>query len=103
MNNTFKVQEAKNAVELLKVLANENRLMISCALIEQPMTVGQIARYVPNISQPALSQHLNLLKAHKILDFKKTGQNVTYSIADRRVGKIINVLRKYYCTSEEVK
>ena len=103
MGENCMMQEAKHVAELLKVLANENRLMISCVLIEQPLTVSQIAKYVPNITQSALSQHLTLLKAHRILDFKKTGQNVTYSIADKRVGKIINVLKKYYCNTEEEK
>jgi len=97
------MQEAKQIAELLKVLANENRLLIFCALLEQPLTVSKIARYVPNITQSALSQHLTLLKAHNILDYKKTGQNVTYFIADKRVEKIINVLGKYYCNSKEEK
>jgi len=103
MVNILLKQEAKQVSELLKVLSNENRLIISCALIEQPLTVGQIAKLIPNITQSALSQHLTLLKAHRILDFKKAGQNVTYFIADKRVGKIINVLRKYYCNKEEAK
>ncbi len=90
-------EKAKQIAELLKVLANENRLMIFCALMESPMNVGEIAKYVPNITQSALSQHLALLKAHGILDFNKSGQNVRYSIADNRVEEIINVLKKYYC------
>jgi len=79
------------------MLANENRLMIFCALMERPMTVGDIAKHVPNITQSALSQHLTLLKAHGILDFSKSGQSITYSIADHRVEEIIHVLKKYYC------
>jgi DNA-binding transcriptional ArsR family regulator len=95
-------ESAKQIAELLKVLANENRLMILCTLMEQPMTVGDIAKRLPNnITQSALSQHLTLLKAHGILDFKKTGQNITYSIADHRVEEIINVLKKHYCTEEK--
>ncbi len=90
-------ERAKQIAELLKVLANENRLMIFCALMKEPMTVSQIATYVPNITQSALSQHLSLLKAHGILDFQKTGLNITYSIADHRVEEIIHVLKKYYC------
>ena len=102
MGNIFMMQDAKHAAELLKVLANENRLMIFCSLIEQPLTVSKIAMHVPNITQSALSQHLTLLKAHGILDFKKSGQNVTYFIADKRVEKIVNLLKKYYCNTGEV-
>jgi len=101
MNDNTMMREAKHIAELLKVLANENRLMIFCALTEQPLTVGEIAKYVPNITQSALSQHLSLLKAHGILDFRKSGQNVTYSIADRRAEKIISVLKRYYCNIKE--
>jgi len=90
-------EKAKQIAELLKMLANENRLMIFCALMEQPMTVNKIAEKVPNITQSALSQHLTLLKAYGILDFQKSGQSITYSIADHRVEEIIHVLRKYYC------
>ena len=90
-------EKAKQIAELLKMLANENRLMIFCALMERPMTVGDIAKHVPNITQSALSQHLTLLKAHGILDFSKSGQSITYSIADHRVEEIIHVLKKYYC------
>ncbi|WP_027630885.1 ArsR/SmtB family transcription factor [Ruminiclostridium cellobioparum] len=90
-------KKAKQLAELLKVLANENRLMILCVLMKEPKTVSRIAEKVPNITQSALSQHLALLKAHGILDFTKNGQNITYSIADHRVEEIIQTLRKYYC------
>jgi len=89
--------QVKQIAELLKVLANESRLLIFCGLMEHPMTVSEIAKCVPDISLPALSQHLNLLKAHGILDCVKSGLNVTYSIADRRVDEVINTLKKYYC------
>ncbi len=92
---------AKQIAELLKVLANENRLMIFCALMDSPMTVGEIGKKVANITQSALSQHLGLLKAHGILKDQKTGQSVTYSIADHRVEEIIHVLKKHYCDQEE--
>lgn len=90
-------ERAKQIAELLKVLGNDNRLLILCALMQQPMTVGEIAKHVPNITQSALSQHLSLLKAHGILDFNKAGQSVTYSISDHRVEEVIHILKKYYC------
>ncbi|MDR3353866.1 MAG: metalloregulator ArsR/SmtB family transcription factor [Synergistaceae bacterium] len=90
-------EKAKQVAALLKILANENRLLILCALIQKPMTVGMIAKYTPNITQSALSQHLTLLKAAGILDAEKSGQNITYSIADHRVEEVLNVLKKYYC------
>ncbi|MDR1977656.1 MAG: metalloregulator ArsR/SmtB family transcription factor [Synergistaceae bacterium] len=90
-------EKAKQIATLLKTLANENRLMIFCALMERPMTVSALSERLPNITQPALSQHLAQLRVHRILEDTKMGQNVTYSIADHRVEEIIHVLKKYYC------
>ena len=93
-------EKSKQIAELLKVLANENRLLIFCGLTEHPMTVGEIAKLVPKITPSALSQHLNLLKAHGILNSDKSGQYVTYSIADARVEELIKVIQKNYCEVE---
>lgn len=95
-------EKAKQIAELLKVLANENRLMILCALMEQSLTVNKLSEKVPNITKSALSQHLTLFKACGILDSVKSGQNVTYSIADHRVEEIIHVLKKYYCEEKSI-
>ncbi|HWQ78906.1 MAG TPA: metalloregulator ArsR/SmtB family transcription factor, partial [Anaerovoracaceae bacterium] len=90
-------QKAKQIAELLKVLANEYRLLILCELIKEPKTVSSLGEKIQNITQSALSQHLTLLKAHGILDNSKSGQNVTYFIADSRVEEIISLLKKHYC------
>jgi DNA-binding transcriptional ArsR family regulator len=90
-------EKARQIAELLKILANENRLLILCALVQKPMTVGAIAKHVNNITQSALSQHLTLMKVAGILSAEKSGQNITYSIADSRVEEVLKVLKKYYC------
>ncbi|HOV41369.1 MAG TPA: metalloregulator ArsR/SmtB family transcription factor [Oscillospiraceae bacterium] len=90
-------EKAKKIAELLKVLANENRLIILCELIKEPQTVGALLKKLPGITQSALSQHLALLKAHGILDCSKSGQNITYFISDKRVEGIIEALRESYC------
>lgn len=94
-------REARQIAELLKVLANENRMRILCALIDGPLTVGMLGEKIPNITQSALSQHLALLKAHGIVGFSKAGQSVTYAVADHRVERIISVLKETYCSEEK--
>lgn len=88
---------AKEIAELLKVLANENRLMIVCHLIEGPLNVSELHGRLDNLTQSALSQHLSMLKAHKILESNKNGLTITYSIRDERVVKLIEVLKANYC------
>lgn len=97
------LDRAKEISELLKVLSNENRLVIVCHLIEKPMTVSELHEKMNHVTQPALSQHLAILKANRILDSSKTGLTITYSIQDRRIINIIHALRKNYCSDIEEK
>ena len=91
------IDNVKYIAELLKVLANENRLLIVCYLLETPMTVSQLHQNINNLTQSALSQHLAMLKAHRILDSNKNGLSITYSIQDERVRKVMKVLKDNYC------
>jgi len=91
------LDKVKEISELLKVLANENRLSIVCQLIEKPMTVSEIHKQLSNLTQPALSQHLAMLKMNKILDSNKTGLTITYFIKDRRIISVIEALKSSYC------
>lgn len=91
------MNNAKYIAELLKVLSNENRLMIVCYLLEAPMTVSELHQKINNLTQSALSQHLALLKAHRILDSNKNGLSITYSIQDERIRSVIKVLKENYC------
>ena len=90
-------EKAKKIAELLKLLANEHRLLILCALTQQPMTVGAIHRFTPNITASALSQHLNQMKTAGILESDKRGMNVEYRIQDQRVLLLLGVLKEQYC------
>ena len=91
------LDKAKELSELLKVLSNDNRLIIVCLLIEKPMTVSELHERLSNVTQSALSQHLSILKAHKILDSNKCGLNITYSILDERIIRVIEELKTNYC------
>ena len=92
-------EDAKKIAEMLKNLANENRLLILCALMQQPMTVGALAAFVPSISQSALSQHLSMLKSAGILRSEKNAQSVTYAVADERAAAVVRTLKVYYCAN----
>lgn len=90
-------EKAKKIAELLKLLANEHRLLILCALIQKPMSVGEIHAFTPNISSSALSQHLSQLKMAGILESEKQGMKVIYHIEDKNVIGLIDCLKAQYC------
>lgn len=79
---------ARPAADLLRVLANERRLQVLCALRRQELSVGQLAEHV-GLSQSALSQHLARLRADRVVDTRRDGQTIFYRIAD---GEVMTVL-----------
>ncbi|SFJ62793.1 ArsR/SmtB family transcription factor [Terrisporobacter hibernicus] len=89
-------EKTKRLARQLKVLANENRLLILYYLIEKPMTVGELNKKLGNITQSGLSQHLSILKAHELLDSNKDGLNITYFVKDKKVQGILQMLKDNY-------
>lgn len=90
-------QQAQKIAELLKLLANKNRLLILCALTHDKQNVGEIHRHLSDITASALSQHLNQLKTAGILASEKQGMNVLYWIEDKRVLSLMKTLKNNYC------
>ena len=90
-------EKAKKIAELLRLLANEHRLLILCALRKGPLTVGELRQFTPHISASALSQHLNQLRMAGILESKKQGMNVIYRIRDQRVMSLLGAVKECYC------
>lgn len=92
-------EQAKKVAELLKLLANEHRLLILCSLMEGSQNVSAIHTRVPGITASALSQHLKQMKSAGILDSEKQGMNVIYRIKDKRIIALIDVIKENYCNS----
>lgn len=62
-----------------KGIGNENRYRILESLMTGAKTVGEISEAV-KLTQPATSQQLKVLKAANLVEDKRTGQAVYYSI-----------------------
>ena len=88
-------ERAKKIAELLKILANEHRL-----LIRGPLAVGEIHRSTPHITASALSQHLGHLRMAGILESRKQGMHVIYEIRDQRVTALLEAIKEYYCEEQ---
>jgi DNA-binding transcriptional ArsR family regulator len=90
-------QRAAEAARLLKLLANENRLLILCRLAaEREMSVGDIAEAV-GLSQSALSQHLAKMREESLVATRREAQTVLYRIADPDTRRILTLLKNIYC------
>ena len=88
---------AAEAAQLLKLLANETRLLILCRLaVEREMSAGAIVTAL-GLGQSAVSQHLAKLRDDNLVATRREAQTIHYRIADRNVSRIISVLKDIYC------
>lgn len=88
---------AGEAARLLRLLANENRLLLLCHLAGAGETsVGALVQAL-DLSQPALSQHLARLREDGLVATRKASQAVFYRLADPRAAHLLAVLRDLYC------
>jgi DNA-binding transcriptional ArsR family regulator len=91
------VAQAATAARMLKLLGNENRLLILCSLaVQGEMKVGDIVEAV-GLSQSALSQHLALLRTDGLVAFRRESQTLYYRISDPRAARLLKLLKEMYC------
>lgn len=90
-------RKAAQAVGLLKLLANENRLLILCRLaLAREMSVNDLADAV-GLSQSALSQHLARMRDEGLLATRRVAQTVYYRLADPNAARLLKLLKTIYC------
>ena len=89
---------AGEAAELLAAMASPKRLLILCNLLEQELSVGQLAERV-DLAQSPLSQHLSKLRALKLVATRRDGQQVMYRLASDDVVRVLTTLHGIYCAS----
>jgi len=90
-------RKAAQAAGLLKLLANENRLLILCRLaLKGEMPVNDIAEAV-GLSQSALSQHLAKMREEGLVATRREAQTVFYRIADENAARLLMLLKEIYC------
>jgi DNA-binding transcriptional ArsR family regulator len=91
--------QSEAAAELLKAMANPQRLRVLCLLLDGERSVGQINAQV-SLSQSALSQHLGILRERKLVSTRRAAQTVYYSVAPGPVHDIIFTLHSIYCAPQ---
>ena len=86
---------ANRACSILKLLANEDRLMLLCQLTQGEKNVGELES-ATNIQQPTLSQQLTILRKDDIVTIRKDGKFNYYSITSDEVIQVMQTLGQLY-------
>jgi DNA-binding transcriptional ArsR family regulator len=87
---------ARDAAGFLKALSHEARLVILCLLVEGEKSVGEIEGML-RLRQPAVSQQLARLRADDLVETRRDGKNIYYSLARPEVREVIEALHKAFC------
>lgn len=89
-------RHAADAAALLKALANEQRLLVLCVLLDGPHSVREINARVA-LSQSALSQHLAVLREAGVVVTRRESQTIWYEIASGPVNHVMQSLYAAFC------
>lgn len=89
-------ENAGVAGQLLKALGNPDRLLLLCQLMHGEMNVGELEDRL-KIVQPTLSQQLGVLRREGLVDTRRDGRQIYYSISSPQALAIIEKLYELYC------
>lgn len=92
------MQKARKASEFLKALAHENRLVILCLLSERERTVTELEGLLA-LSQAAVSQQLARLRHEGLVETRREGRAIYYSLADEATKRFIKAIYDKFCST----
>ena len=88
---------ADKACRLMKVLANRDRMLLLCQISQGEMSVSELEECL-DIHQPTLSQQLTVLRNEELVQTRREGKQIYYSLSNEAVMDVMNVLYENYCS-----
>lgn len=92
-------KEACKAADFLKALSHEGRLMILCQLATGEKSVSELERLL-SARQAAVSQQLSRLRLEGLVEARRDGKAIYYSLTDDRSRRIIEVVYDMFCSPD---
>ena len=90
---------AGQACNLLKALANPDRLTILCQLSQGEKRVGELESLL-GIVQPTLSQQLTVLREQQLVSTRRVGKNIFYALSSPQALAVIRTLYEQFCLAD---
>ncbi len=94
------VKNAQDAADFLKILSHEGRLMILCYLLEGEKSVAELEKLLA-IRQPTVSQMLARLRLEGVVETRREGKAIYYSLTDDRARKLIEIIYDMFCRTDK--
>lgn len=92
------MRKARKASDFLKALAHENRLLILCLLAERERSVTELEKLL-ELSQATVSQQLARLRLEGLVETRREGRAIYYSLADDTTRRFIQAIYDKFCTA----
>ena len=90
------MRKARKASDFLKALAHENRLVILCLLSERERSVTELEGLLA-LNQATVSQQLARLRHEGLVETRRDGRIVYYSLADDTTRRFIQAIYDKFC------
>ncbi|TCD11958.1 ArsR/SmtB family transcription factor [Oricola cellulosilytica] len=90
------MNQARMASDLLKALSHETRLLILCILSEGEKSVSELEEIL-SMPQAAVSQQLARLRFDRLVETRRAGRMIYYSVADKEVSSVVETLYELFC------
>ena len=87
------VSNAKSVSDFCSIFGNPRRVMIFWLLIDQELSVSEIAKSI-HASIQNTSQHLRLMKDRGIVTTRRDGQNVYYKLFQSQTLEMCGLLNR---------
>ncbi|WGH79637.1 ArsR/SmtB family transcription factor [Jannaschia ovalis] len=90
------VENATAASNFLKAISHEGRLMILCHLASGEKSVTELEELL-SARQAAVSQQLGRLRLEGLVQPRREGKTIFYSLTDDRATRIMDVVYDLFC------
>jgi DNA-binding transcriptional ArsR family regulator len=91
------MRKARKASNFLKAVSHESRLLLLCLLAERERSVTELENIL-SLRQSAVSQQLARLRYDGMVDTRRDGKTIYYSLANDDVRRVISVIYDIFCT-----
>ena len=88
-SSNFSEETAQGLAELFRILGESTRVKILHALSCAELCVCDLSELL-NMSHSAVSHQLRLLRANKLVRFRRSGKNIFYSLDDEHVEGLLS-------------
>jgi len=90
------IKQCEFVAGLFASLSHPVRLKVLCCLLTGEKSVSDLTEFC-GISQPTMSQFLSRMKEGMLVDSRRDGNRIFYSIADDKLARLLGAVKDLYC------